>query len=140
SRRGVALAVAGSVAGALWNLRPVGDTWLLDPLGIRLRPVGLDGAALDDLVDVLTVEPAAAVDFAPPAIPSTVPAEPPSSDARPVHDLLGVGGSDPAGHLLVVDLPAANDGLAVSPITLHGHDGDVEVSAPARINGVTLDP
>ena len=42
ARGGLAIVVGAPVAEAPWTLRPDGAMWSLDPLGIRLRPVGID--------------------------------------------------------------------------------------------------
>jgi len=70
-RGGVALVAAGAVPGATWRLHAVGSSWVLDPLGIRLVPVGVDDSELAAIVeavegDPLVVEPGPArVEFAP---------------------------------------------------------------------------
>jgi hypothetical protein len=53
SRGGLAIIVGAPIVRAPWTLRPGGSMWTLEPLGIRLRPVGLDGDGLDDLDDLV---------------------------------------------------------------------------------------
>ena len=89
-RRGVCLATAGPVPGARWVMRPAGDWWLLDPLGLRLRPVGLAPAELDELAELLSIEPLAAA-----------PAAEETDQARR-HDLLRVD-EEQSVHALAAD-------------------------------------
>ena len=56
TRGGLAIVVGTPVAQAPWTLRPDGAMWSLDPLGIKLRPVGIDQEALDDLDELVEVE------------------------------------------------------------------------------------
>ena len=72
TRGGLAIVVGTPVAQAPWTLRPDGAMWSLDPLGIKLRPVGIDQEALDDLdelvevgdvVEVVVDTPPESVDF-----------------------------------------------------------------------------
>lgn len=58
-RSGVAMVVGGSIPGAVWNLHPDGQMWRLDPLGIRLLPVGSESSELDGLVDLIAGDPVA---------------------------------------------------------------------------------
>lgn len=62
SRGGLAVVIGAPAAGAPWVLRPQGTVWKLEPLGLRVRPVGLDRDELDDLVAAIdgTVPEAAA--------------------------------------------------------------------------------
>ena len=53
ARGGLAIVVGAAVAGAPWTLRPDGAMWTLEPLGLRLRPVGIDRAVLDDLDELV---------------------------------------------------------------------------------------
>ncbi|WP_116996855.1 bacterial transcriptional activator domain-containing protein [Desertimonas flava] len=142
SRRGVALVVGGPVVGAASTLRPAGDTWLLDPLGIKVRPVGLDRASLDDLADAVAVPAAVTVDFAPPPVASAGSVDADEAMAvgpgRVIHDLLDAGTPDSAAHVVVVDVAAGASDLALAPITI-AETGNDRGSAVPGINGVTLD-
>ncbi len=62
-RTGLAVVSASPIHGPSSRLAPDGDTWALQPSGIRLTPVGLaadDIAALSELVTVVDPEPAVA--------------------------------------------------------------------------------
>ncbi len=56
-RGGIAMVAGGTIPGAFWNLRPDGQIWSLDPLGIRLTPVGIDVEEIAELVDAIDGEP-----------------------------------------------------------------------------------
>jgi nucleoid-associated protein YgaU len=53
ARGGLAIVVGAPVVQAPWTLRPEGTMWRLDPLGISLRPVGIDCEELDDLDELV---------------------------------------------------------------------------------------
>ncbi len=53
TRGGLAIVVGAPVVQAPWTLRPDGTMWRLDPLGISLRPVGIDREELDDLDELV---------------------------------------------------------------------------------------
>ena len=53
TRGGLAIVVGAPIAGAAWTLRPDGAMWTLEPLGLRLRPIGIDRAVLDDLDELV---------------------------------------------------------------------------------------
>ena len=53
TRGGLAIVVGAPIAGAAWTLRPEGAMWTLEPLGLRLRPIGIDRAVLDDLDELV---------------------------------------------------------------------------------------
>ena len=75
ARGGLAIVVGAAVAEAPWTLRPEGTLWTLEPLGLRLRPIGIDRTVLDDLdelVEQSVDEPDATtvlVEFDAPAVP-----------------------------------------------------------------------
>ena len=53
ARGGLAIVVGAPLERASWTLRPDGaDLWSLEPLGLRLRPVGMQPEDVDDLVDL----------------------------------------------------------------------------------------
>lgn len=84
-RDGVALVAAAPVPGAAWRLRPAGSAWLLDPLGIRLAPVGIETVDLAAIVDAVdgddlefapeSIEGAAVAAILTPLVPHDVPTE-----------------------------------------------------------------
>ena len=55
ARGGLAIVVGAPLERASWTLRPdAADLWSLEPLGLRLRPVGMQPEDVDDLVDLFT--------------------------------------------------------------------------------------
>jgi len=56
---GFSFVVAAPEDPGHWTLRPGDGGWVLDPLGLRLRPVGLGREAMDAVAEILDVGPAA---------------------------------------------------------------------------------
>jgi nucleoid-associated protein YgaU len=55
TRGGLAIVVGAPLERAAWTLRPDGaDLWSLEPLGLRLRPLGLQPDDVENLVDLFT--------------------------------------------------------------------------------------
>jgi nucleoid-associated protein YgaU len=59
ARGGLAIVVGAATEQASTTLRPDGDLWVLEPLGLRVRPIGVGRDELDGLVEVFgdAVEP-----------------------------------------------------------------------------------
>lgn len=93
SRRGLALVVGGSIPGATWSLHADGQMWRLDPLGIRLLPVGIQSSELDELVDLIAGDPV-----------ESEPEAEAKADLVPERHVL-FATDDP--HLVVMDVPRA---------------------------------
>lgn len=120
-RGGVALVAGGAVPGALFSLHPDGQAWVLDPLGIRLLPVGIEPEELDDLIEAIGGDP---VEFDPAEVDRVVVDVAAVIDdtafaAAPVperHALLV--SADP--HVVVMDVPAAPglDGAIVPTVVI----------------------
>ena len=49
TRGGLAIVVGAPVIEAPWSLRAVDGAWVLDPLGMRVQPLGVDRATIDEL-------------------------------------------------------------------------------------------
>lgn len=65
--RGLAAIVDAAIDGVGWQLRAEGDTHVIEPLGLRVVPVGcsaLDVGAVSDLLRTSTVEPAVVAEVA----------------------------------------------------------------------------
>ncbi len=108
-RGGVALVMAGAVAGAVWKLHADGATWTLDPLGIRLLPVGIDSQEVAALIDAIDGDPPVA-DVQPPPQRSAAHAP-----VRVGHELLV---EEPESHVAVMDVPAHEFDSASIPAIL----------------------
>ena len=125
-RGGVSLVAAGPVPGAAWRLHPSGTTWLLEPLGIQLAPVGVDLTDLAAIVDAvngdpLTVEEPTRVEFA-----SVVSAQDGRDDAA--------GRSE--SHVAVMDLPQSPfDPFAIPALLLPSDTSMGSAATAAATNG-----
>jgi nucleoid-associated protein YgaU len=104
TRGGLAIVVGAPVGQARWTLRRDGSMWTLDPVGIRLRPVGIDRAGLDDLDELI------------------------DDSSEPVVD-----DASPDEHVVVMDLTYASDIDTVAVTGAgNGHNGN-EVANPAAM-------
>lgn len=125
-RGGIAMVAGGTIPGAFWNLRPDGQMWSLDPLGIRLTPVGIDMEELAELVDAIDGDPLEA-DAA-----DTVLNTSPSAPVIPERHALLVSG-DP--HLAVVDGAVPGFDTISIPASVGAPDSWLEPVGHGDING-----
>lgn len=128
-RGGVAVVAGAAIAGAVWNLHADGDMWVLDPLGIRLLPVGIETQELDELLEAIDG------DHVEPDVADTGPVEPVLGDPGVVHvaSSHALLVSDP--HVAVMDLPVPSGEAPIIPTVVIAPDGPPDWSGHGGANG-----
>ncbi len=144
SRTGMAVLSASPIQGPSYRLVPDGDMWQLEPIGLRLLPIGLRSAGLAELAELLDVrdpapEPVGTMEL---ENDDTIVVGDDADVGGPAHDAVGpdheVGGGD--------DRDEARFGTTSFPVTFglpeedDAADGDVERGLGWRLMVRVLGP
>ena len=122
-RGGLAVVVAGHVDGAPWTLRATPDSWVLEPIGMRMTPVALSVAGLTQVDELLRAADAPLLDE-------------PDDDGHVPSPLRQEGSADTRDELRLVDGCAGP--LAVAEDVAVVEDLDVDVALEPAANVVAL--
>ncbi len=133
-RTGIAVLSASPIHGPSYRLAPDGDAWQLEPIGLRLLPIGLgsaDIAALADLVEVRTPlpEPVDVIDI---GSDDTIVECNPNEPGETHHGAAGRG-MDDVGAPDTVD----DSGGEIGEIGEVGEVGD-DIGAPGRLGNTDV--
>jgi hypothetical protein len=104
---GVGLVVAGAVDDAPWTLRSAESGWTLEPLGLSLVPIGVEGEDLASLVDAIDGEP---FDVDPTMVPFERSVSAITDDRE--HELFA---ERSGSHVAVLELPAGVSDAVLVP-------------------------